>query len=92
MSDDELRKLIASNAKSIEALTNALASDGEERRKEQNQLYQYLGRLASAQSSFYEVQADYYHQLAALSERQTRTDEQIVKILRHLSIPENEES
>ena len=66
----------------------AIAADREERRAERGQLYQYLGRIAAAQSNFYEVQADYYHQLAVLSERQTHTEEQIVKILKHLSITE----
>jgi len=45
-----------------------------------------LGRIAASQSNFYEVQADYYHQLAVLSERQTRTEEQMIKILKHLSL------
>jgi len=47
-----------------------------------------LGRIAAAQSNFYEVQADYYHQLAVLSERQIRTEEQMIKILKHLSLTE----
>jgi hypothetical protein len=47
-----------------------------------------LGRIAASQSNFYEVQADYYHQLAVLSERQTRTEEQMIKILKHLSLTE----
>ncbi|MEB3311528.1 MAG: hypothetical protein VKJ02_14975 [Snowella sp.] len=89
MTDNELKNLIESNAKSIAALADAMAADREERRAERNQRYQYLGRIAAAQSNFYEVQADYYHQLAALSERQTRTEEQMVKILRHLSLSEN---
>jgi soluble lytic murein transglycosylase-like protein len=79
MSDEELKQLIASNAKAIEALSAALAAERKERQKvdrewekDRHQLYQYLGRIASAQSGFYEVQADYYHQLAELSERQTR--------------------
>lgn len=92
MSDEELKKLIAANAKAIEALSNALTLDRQERRQERSQLYQYLGRIASAQSNFYEVQADYYHQLAALQERQTRIEEQqaqmqtqIVEILRRMA-------
>jgi uncharacterized coiled-coil protein SlyX len=87
MTDEDLKQLIASNAKAIEALSNALATDHEERRKEQAQLYQYLGRIASAQSSFYEVQADYYHQLAELSDRWTRLDEKLTRILERVSPP-----
>jgi hypothetical protein len=95
MTDDQLKQLIESNAKSIAALSDAMATEREviaaereERRAERVQLYQYLDRIAAAQSNFYEVQADYYHQLAVLSERQTHTEEQIVKILKHLSITE----
>jgi hypothetical protein len=98
MTDDELKQLIASNAKSIEALSNAVASDRDsimkailddraERRKEQSQLYEYLSRIAAAQSSFYEVQADYYHQLANLQERQAKIDSTLAEILERVSKP-----
>ena len=66
MTDDQLKQLIESNAKSIAVLSDAMATereaiaaDREERRAERGQLYQYLGRIAAAQSNFYEVQADY---------------------------------
>lgn len=85
MTDDEIKQLIASNAKSIEALSNAITVDREERRKEQAQLYQYLSRIGAAQSSFYEVQADYYHQLANLQERQSRIEETLTEILERVS-------
>ena len=94
MTDDGLKQLMASNAKAIEALSNALVierkqqqSEKDERRREQTQLYQYLGRLAPAQSSFYEVQSDYYHQLAELSDRWTRIDEKMAQILERVSSP-----
>lgn len=101
MSDEELKQLIASNAKAIEALSNAVAADREalfnaitadreERRREQTQLYQYLGRIASAQSSFYQVQADYYHQLATLQERQSRIEEKLIRILDRVSPPDSD--
>jgi hypothetical protein len=94
-----IEKLIISNAKAIQALSEALTADREERKKaeqrwekERSQLYQYLGRIASAQSNFYEVQSDYYHQLALLSERQVNVEEkltemqsQILEILAKLS-------
>lgn len=99
MDKNELQNLITSNAKAIQAISEALAAEREERRKieskwdkERSQLYQYLGRIASAQSSFYEVQADYYQQLALMSERQTKIEEQqvemqgqIIDILKKLS-------
>lgn len=96
MTDDELKQLIASNAKSIEALSNALTSDQGNRRREQTQRYQYLSRIASAQSSFYEVQADYYHQLSILgerqtnlSERQTRLEERLIRLLERFGVPDD---
>jgi hypothetical protein len=99
MSENDIQTLIASNAKAIQALSEALAADREERQKtheewekDRHKLYQYLGRIASAQSSFYEVQADYYQQLALISERQTKIEEQqvqmqgqIIDILKKLS-------
>ncbi len=99
INDNEIKALIASNAKAIAALSEALAAEREERQKtdrewekDRHKLYQYLGRIASAQSSFYEVQADYYQQLALVSERQTKIEEQqaemqgqIIDILKKLS-------
>ena len=99
INENEIKALIASNAKAIAALSEALAAEREERQKtdrewekDRHKLYQYLGRIASAQSSFYEVQADYYQQLALVSERQTKIEEQqaqmqgqIIDILKKLS-------
>ena len=99
MNEKEIQTLIASNAKAIGALSEALAAERERRQKtdrewekDRHKLYQYLGRIASAQSSFYEVQADYYQQLALVSERQTKIEEQqvqmqgqIIEILQKLS-------
>lgn len=76
MSDEDLTKLIDSNAKAIQALTNLV----NEEKKEKNQLYQYLARIASAQSTFYEVQSDYYNQLGNFQEQLTNQQEQIVKL------------
>lgn len=111
MTDDELKQLIASNAKSIEALSSSLAAERQERQrayiewgKDRNQLYQYLGRIAAAQSSFYEVQADYYHQLSILGERQanlaerqtrveerqTRVEERLIRLLERFGVPDED--
>lgn len=77
MTDDELKQLIASNAKAIEALSSSLTQERQERRnayqeweRDRNHLYQYLGRLASAQAGFYEIQADYYRHLEEFQNRQ----------------------
>ncbi|GBF80980.1 hypothetical protein [Aphanothece sacrum] len=80
MTDNEIKQLVASNAKTIQALANSMATDRQERQEERSQLYQYLGRIAAAQSNFYEIQSDYYHQLATLSEKQTKFEERQLNI------------
>ena len=45
MSDEELKQLISSNAKAIEALTNVLSQEREERHKERTQFYQALADM-----------------------------------------------
>ncbi|MGH2414392.1 MAG: hypothetical protein ACRDEA_12045 [Microcystaceae cyanobacterium] len=84
MPNEEIQQLIVSNAKAIEALTNALAQERKERQKnyeewdkDRNRLYRYMGRIASAQAGFYEIQGDYYQRLAEVEERQSRMQEQI---------------
>ena len=59
MTDDELKQLIASNAKAIEALTNALTQEREERQKKElawekdrKGVYELLGRVARGQSDW----------------------------------------
>ena len=56
MTDDELKQLIASNAKAIEALTNVLTQEREERQKKElawekdrKGVYELLGRVARGQ-------------------------------------------
>lgn len=87
MDRNDLEKLMASNAKAIQALSESLAEEKKQRQKidlkwdkERSQLYQYLGRIASAQSNFYEVQADYYEQLAIVSQKQTQIEEKQTQI------------
>jgi hypothetical protein len=85
--NSEIENLIISNAKAISALTTALNQEKEERKKadlqwekDRHKLYQYLGRIASAQSHFYEVQSDYYEQITILSEKQTKLEEKQIKL------------
>jgi hypothetical protein len=56
MSEDRLERIeriVESNARAIQALADAVASDREERKQEKKGLYDYLARIASAQSDFY---------------------------------------
>ena len=45
MSDEELKQLIGSNAKAVQALTNVLSQEREERNRERTQLYQALADM-----------------------------------------------
>ncbi|ELR97055.1 hypothetical protein [Gloeocapsa sp. PCC 73106] len=53
MTDEEIKQLIASNAKAIEALTNALSKEREERITDKNQFQQTIavGRLTDSHSA-----------------------------------------
>jgi flagellar capping protein FliD len=82
MTDDELRNLIASNAKAIEALTHYLSQEREERQqretvweKDRRRIYDLLGLITRAQSDFYATQADFYERFDRLEERQARMTE-----------------
>ncbi len=82
MKDEDLKNLIASNAKAIEALSNSLSQEREERQqrelvweKDRQGIYQLLGRMARAQSDFYATQADFYERFDRLEERQARMTE-----------------
>lgn len=82
MTDDELKQLIASNAKAIEALTSALTQEREERQKKElawekdrKGVYELLGRVARSQSDFYATQSDFYHRFDQIDERQAKMTE-----------------
>ncbi len=92
MSDEDLKKLIESNARAIEALTDNFSSfqkewqkDREEWQKDRKGTYQLLGQLTRSMSDFYEVQSDFYRRFDQIEERQARMTE----ILERLSPPEN---
>lgn len=72
MSNEELQKLVESNAKAIQALANAAAEDRKEYKKDRARLYEAMSRMAVAQSHFWEIQADYYSRLEEIDERQAK--------------------
>lgn len=74
----ETRQRTDSNAKSIEALTN-------EWQKDRNRLYEAMSRMAAAQSTFWEIQGDYYRRLEEVDKRQA----QIIEILNRLTQKDN---
>jgi flagellar capping protein FliD len=71
MKDEDLKNLIASNAKAIQALTNGVV----ELQKDRKGIYELLGRMARSQSDFYATQADFYERFDRLEERQARMTE-----------------
>lgn len=79
MSDEELRQLIASNAKAIEALSHSFIEsqkewqkDREEWQKDRKQMYEWMARLSTSQANFWEIQADYYRRLEDVEDRQAK--------------------
>ena len=72
MSDEELKKLISSNAKAIEALTKSISEMKQEGQKYRRGIYDLLARLTRAQADFYETQSDFYRRFEERNERQTR--------------------
>lgn len=78
---DRLEKIIESNAKAIEALANSITNDREQLKQQQKGLYEYLERIATAQSNFYYEQAGFYRHLEKMEERQA----QIIEILKKMN-------
>ncbi|MGK7882178.1 MAG: hypothetical protein AB4060_19070 [Crocosphaera sp.] len=81
MSEDRLariEKIVESNAKSIQALSDAVAQDRKERAQERKEwaqdrrrVFEWMARLAAAQADFYEVQADYVRHIEIIEDRLT---------------------
>ncbi|MEC4983994.1 MAG: hypothetical protein SAJ37_01010 [Oscillatoria sp. PMC 1068.18] len=95
MTDEDLKQLIASNAKSIQAFTTSLnelkeewKKDREEWKKERKQIYQWMSRISASQANFWETQADYYRLLEDVEDRQAM----MLKILDRLTKKDETES
>ena len=81
MSDEELKQLIASNAKAIEALTSSIAESKQEWQKDRRGIYELLARLTRSQADFYETQSDLYRRFDEIDERQARMLEILARYL-----------
>lgn len=77
MSDKELKKLVASNARAIEALTANVS----ELTRDRQEMYRLMANMASAQ-------ADFYRRLAQTDQRQG----EIVEILKLLTQKINQQN
>ncbi len=71
MTDEELKKLIESNAKAIQALADRATRDRKEWKRDRRQIFEWMSRLAAAQADFYESQADIDERLAEILDRLT---------------------
>ena len=81
MSEDDLKKLIASNAKAIEALTANISEIKEEWHKDRRAMYELLSRLARSQSDFYDIQSDFYRRFDQIEKREAKMLEIIDRYL-----------
>ena len=66
MSDEDLKQLIASNAKAIEALTNSFSEERKEREKAWHKLQE---NLSKERIQFYQIIADMQRQFIDLGRR-----------------------
>ena len=86
MTEDRLariEKIIESNAKSIEALSDAVAQDRKQSANDRRHMFDWLARLSAAQRDFYKVQADYIRHIEVIEDR-------LAQILDRLT-PQNED-
>lgn len=91
MSNEDLNKLVESNAKAIEALTNLVMEDRKRAAQDRRHVFEWMSRLAAAQADFYELQADHIDRLDKIEEKQTQMQTQILNILDRLVKKEQEE-
>jgi uncharacterized coiled-coil protein SlyX len=82
---DRLEKLVESNAKSIQALSDAVARDREafntERKEwaqDRRRVFEWMARLAAAQADFYEMQADHLSHLDRIDDRLTEILDRLI--------------
>ncbi|ACK72868.1 conserved hypothetical protein [Gloeothece citriformis PCC 7424] len=72
MGDEELKQLIASNAKAIEALATSITELKQEWHRDRRGIYELLARLTRSQADFYETQSDFYRRFDEIDARQAR--------------------
>ncbi len=85
MNDEEIKQLVASNAKAIQSLTEDLRTYQQEAQLDRARLYQAMADLARAQAGAYERLEAQDEQIRLLSRRQG----EIVEILKLLSQRQN---
>lgn len=82
MSLENIEKLVESNARAIEALTNNVS----ELARDRQEMYRLMANLASSQSGLAAAQSDFYRRLEVTDKRQG----EIVEILKLLSQKETD--
>ena len=68
---DEIERLIESNAKAIQALTDTVIRNEQRDERNRARLYEAMSRMAAAQSHFWQIQEDYYQRLDEIDRRQS---------------------
>lgn len=89
MTNEELKQLVESNARAIQALSDERERNERENQINRNRLYQAMSTLASSQAAMAnthaEFQANFYARQQELDERQqelSRRQGEIVEVLR----------
>lgn len=79
---DRLEKIVESNSRSIQALSNSIADLKQEWQKDRKGIYELLGRLTHSMSDFYEIQSDFYRRFDQIDERQLKITEVLDRFLK----------
>jgi len=79
---DRLEKIVESNSRSIQALSNSIAYFKQEWQKDRKGIYELLGRLTHSMSDFYEIQSDFYRPFNQIDERQLKITEILDRFLK----------
>ena len=79
MNDEQIKQLIASNAKAISSLTTSISEEKKERQKMYKaiakmsqaiaNLSERLSQIGVAQASLWELEADYYRRMDEIDQR-----------------------
>lgn len=80
----ETKAIANSNAKAIQALSDAVTRDREKAERDRARLYEAMARMSAAQSHFWQIQEDYYLRLEEIDKRQAKTAEILDRISQRL--------
>ena len=79
---DRIEKLVESNARTIQIIVNEAREDRAAWRKDRENMYELMARLAQSQADLASTQASFYRRLEQMDRRQADITE-ILKLLVH---------